>query len=152
MGPFISLTFQPLNDNLASITSFARAMFWQVSVLVAILLVADLLLRRHLTATSRYWLWMLVPIKLLLPVDLSTPVSLGYWVFPQRAPQVRSIAAARQTPLADNSVSSSTSPESAEATDATIKPELPGNSTIVDRLPASESASPSAIGDSLSRS
>lgn len=60
-----------------SFIKFAWPMLIQVSVLIVILLLADLLLRKRLRAVFRYWLWMLVLIKLLLPVSLSTPASLG---------------------------------------------------------------------------
>ena len=50
----------------------------QSSVLIMILLLADLLLRRKVRAVFRYWIWMLVLLKLVLPTSLSTPVSLGH--------------------------------------------------------------------------
>ena len=62
-----------------SFCTFAGAMFIQSTVLVAVLFVADWLLRKRVKATFRYWLWMLVFIKLILPPGLSSPTSLGYW-------------------------------------------------------------------------
>ena len=59
---------------------FAAGMFWQVVVLVAILICLDLLLKRRSRAIVRYWLWTLVLVKLVLPVQFSTPVSVGYWI------------------------------------------------------------------------
>lgn len=59
---------------------FAAAMFVQVSVLFAILLVLDLLLLRRRRAAVRYGIWSLVLIKLLLPVSLSSPISLSQWL------------------------------------------------------------------------
>jgi beta-lactamase regulating signal transducer with metallopeptidase domain/tetratricopeptide (TPR) repeat protein len=58
---------------------FALPMLVQSSVLIGVLLLADLLLRKKVRAVVRYWLWMLVLIKLALPTTLSSPVSLGYW-------------------------------------------------------------------------
>ena len=55
-------------------------MLIQSSVLIAILLGLDLLLRRHIRAVFRYSLWMLVLIKLVLPSTLSMPFSMGYWL------------------------------------------------------------------------
>ncbi|HEV2971475.1 MAG TPA: M56 family metallopeptidase, partial [Pirellulales bacterium] len=48
--------------------------------LVLVLLAVEFLLRRRVRAVIRYWLWMLVLVKLVLPVDLRTPVSLAYWL------------------------------------------------------------------------
>ena len=59
---------------------FAVAMFIQVSVLVLILLVLDLLLLKRMRAAIRYGIWSLVLVKLLLPVSLSSPISLSQWL------------------------------------------------------------------------
>ncbi len=58
---------------------FALSMLAQSSVLIVVLLLADLLLRKKVRAVFRYWLWMLVLLKLILPTTLSSPVSLGSW-------------------------------------------------------------------------
>ena len=58
---------------------FALPMLVQSSVLIAVLFLADLLLRKKVRAVFRYWLWMLVLIKLVMPTTLSSPVSLGSW-------------------------------------------------------------------------
>jgi beta-lactamase regulating signal transducer with metallopeptidase domain/HEAT repeat protein len=58
---------------------YAVPMLVQSSVLIAVLLLADLVLRRKVRAVFRYWLWMLVLVKLVLPISLSSPVSVGYW-------------------------------------------------------------------------
>ncbi|MHC4740102.1 MAG: M56 family metallopeptidase, partial [Planctomycetota bacterium] len=58
---------------------FAGPMLVQSSVLIVILLIGDFLLRRKVRAVLRYWLWMLVFVKLVLPISLTTPVSLGQW-------------------------------------------------------------------------
>jgi len=50
---------------------FAGPMLVQSSVLILILLLADWLLRRRVRAVLRYWIWMLVLIKLVLPTSLS---------------------------------------------------------------------------------
>ena len=68
-----------LNSAGRSFCTFAGAMFIQSAVLVAVLFVADWLLRKRVKATFRYWLWMLVFVKLILPPGLSSPASLGYW-------------------------------------------------------------------------
>lgn len=73
---FISL----LNDYGEIFWNFSTLMFLQVSVLVGILLLVDLVLRRHSRAVARYWLWSLVLLKLVLPVGLSSPVSVASWL------------------------------------------------------------------------
>jgi beta-lactamase regulating signal transducer with metallopeptidase domain len=86
-----------LNSVGRSFCTFAGAMFLQATVLVVILFLADGLLRKRVKATLRYWLWMLVFIKLLLPPSLSSPASLGYWYHgwaaksPSTAPTVVSV-------------------------------------------------------------
>ncbi|QDT43669.1 Regulatory protein BlaR1 [Gimesia alba] len=60
--------------------SFSSVMFAQVCVLVIILLLADLFLRHKIRAVTRYWLWSLVLLKLVLPVTLSSPASAAYWL------------------------------------------------------------------------
>ncbi|MGE3312025.1 MAG: M56 family metallopeptidase [Limisphaerales bacterium] len=59
---------------------FAWTSFWQSSLLVAVLGIADLGLRRRARPALRYALWMLVPLKLLLPPSLALPTGLGYWI------------------------------------------------------------------------
>jgi beta-lactamase regulating signal transducer with metallopeptidase domain/protocatechuate 3,4-dioxygenase beta subunit len=65
---------------------FASHMFVQTLVLVAVLFVADLVLRRRVRAAVRYWLWALVLLKLVLPVTLRTPASVAYWLLREPAP------------------------------------------------------------------
>ncbi|MHC4364949.1 MAG: M56 family metallopeptidase, partial [Planctomycetota bacterium] len=57
---------------------FAWPMLAQSGVLIVILLLADFALRKKVRAVFRYWLWMLVLVKLILPTSLSSPVSLGH--------------------------------------------------------------------------
>jgi len=58
---------------------FALPMLIQSGVLVLILLLIDLTLRRRVRAVFRYWIWMLVLLKLVLPPSLCSPVSFGTW-------------------------------------------------------------------------
>ena len=67
-----------INSAGFSFVEFALPMLIQSSVLIAILLLADLLLRKKVKAVFRYWIWMLVLAKLILPTSLSSPLSLGY--------------------------------------------------------------------------
>lgn len=59
---------------------YAWAGFWQSTVLIAVLWLADLGLRRRLRPVLRYGMWMLVLVKLLLPPSLSLPTGAGYWI------------------------------------------------------------------------
>lgn len=76
MSEFIS----QLNQAGGRFTGHASAMLLQVSVLIAVLFVLDVVLRRYVRAVVRYWLWTLVLLKLALPVSLSCPTGLAYWL------------------------------------------------------------------------
>jgi beta-lactamase regulating signal transducer with metallopeptidase domain len=58
---------------------FSGAMLLQSSILILIILAIDRFSRRRVRSVWRYWLWMLVVAKLLLPPSLASPVSVGYW-------------------------------------------------------------------------
>lgn len=68
-----------LNTTGKTFIDFSGPMLIQSSVLIVVLLVADLLLRKKVRAVFRYCIWMLVLLKLVLPVTLSAPTGLGYW-------------------------------------------------------------------------
>jgi beta-lactamase regulating signal transducer with metallopeptidase domain/Tol biopolymer transport system component len=51
-------------------------MFWQVSLLIAFIEVADYLLRRHLWPQIRHAMWLLVLVKLLLPPTFALPTGI----------------------------------------------------------------------------
>jgi beta-lactamase regulating signal transducer with metallopeptidase domain len=59
---------------------FAIRMLIQSSVLILVLLLLDLVLRRRVRAVVRYWIWLLVLAKLVLPPSLSSPTSLVSWI------------------------------------------------------------------------
>ena len=59
---------------------FALPMLIQSSVLIIILLCLDLILRKRIRAVFRYWIWMIVLVKLMLPPTLSLPTSPAYWL------------------------------------------------------------------------
>ena len=69
-----------INSAGCAFGDFALPMLVQSGVLILILLLADLLLRKRVRAVFRYWIWMLVLVKLVLPPSLSSPLSLGYWI------------------------------------------------------------------------
>jgi beta-lactamase regulating signal transducer with metallopeptidase domain len=59
---------------------FAWPMFWQSSVLIALLFALDYALRRKVRAAIRYALWCLVLVKLVLPPSLALPTSIAWWL------------------------------------------------------------------------
>ncbi|MHC4575218.1 MAG: M56 family metallopeptidase, partial [Planctomycetota bacterium] len=69
-----------INSTGRAFVQFAVPMLLQSGLLILILLMVDLLLRRKVRAVFRYWIWMLVLVKLVLPASLSSPVSLGNWI------------------------------------------------------------------------
>lgn len=57
---------------------FALPMLVQSSILIAILLLAELLLRKKVRAVFRYWLGMLILVQMILPASQSSRGILGY--------------------------------------------------------------------------
>ncbi|MCX6861396.1 MAG: hypothetical protein NT050_00615 [Verrucomicrobia bacterium] len=70
------------NDTGTSSTAVAVSMSVQLAVLVGVLSGLDWLIRHRARAALRHGLWMLVVIKLLLPVDLLSPTAIAYWAAP----------------------------------------------------------------------
>ncbi|HUT29567.1 MAG TPA: M56 family metallopeptidase [Sedimentisphaerales bacterium] len=68
-----------LNSIGSDFCRYALTMLIQSSILIVLLLVADLFLRKRVRAVVRYWLWMLVFIKLILPPTLYLPTGIGCW-------------------------------------------------------------------------
>lgn len=58
---------------------FTLPMLIQASILIVLLLLADFVLRKRVCSVFRYWILMLVLVKLVLPTSLSGPFSVGYW-------------------------------------------------------------------------
>ena len=75
----MNAVFEPINSTGKAFVEFAGPMLIQSSVLILILLAVDVLLRKKVRAVLRYWMWMLVLVKLCLPTSLSLPMSFGYW-------------------------------------------------------------------------
>ncbi len=79
-----------LNTAGAAFVACAVRMLVQSSVLILAIVLLDLVLRRRVRAVVRYWIWLLVLVKLVLPPSVSSPTSLLYWV--GRLPQAQLIA------------------------------------------------------------
>ena len=75
----MNAVLEPINSTGKAFVEFAGPMLIQSSVLILILLAVDVLLRKKVRAVLRYWMWMLVLVKLCLPTSLSLPMSFGYW-------------------------------------------------------------------------
>ncbi|MCF7957389.1 MAG: carboxypeptidase regulatory-like domain-containing protein [Phycisphaerae bacterium] len=73
---FLSL----FNDFSINFIQFSWIMLIQSSLLILILVVLDTLLRKKVRAVVRYGLWMLLLVKLVLPVGLALPYGPAYWL------------------------------------------------------------------------
>ncbi len=71
---------ETINSAGRAFVEFALPMLIQSSVLILILLAVDVVLRRRVRAVFRYWIWMLVLVKLVLPPSLWSPVGIGTWL------------------------------------------------------------------------
>ncbi|MFC1793694.1 M56 family metallopeptidase [Planctomycetota bacterium] len=80
MNQLIDNWLTTMNSIGGEFWSYAAGMFVQSGVLILSLLTINFLLRKRVRATFRYWLWMLVFIKLILPPSLSLPTGVGYWL------------------------------------------------------------------------
>ena len=58
----------------------AWPMLWQSCVLMALVFALDAALRKRVRATTRYALWLLVLVKLLVPTSFSLPTGIAYWL------------------------------------------------------------------------
>lgn len=78
-----------VNATGKAFVEFAMPMLIQSGLLIVILLAADLMLRKRVRAVFRYWIWMLVLVKLVMPPSMWSPVSVGHWLGdPSEAPTV----------------------------------------------------------------
>lgn len=94
MGELVNL----LNAAGRAFVAFAGPMLIQSSVLIVILAALDLVLRKRVKAVVRYWIWLLVLAKLLLPPSLSSPTSLVSWV-DSRLPQTTLVSLTPESPV-----------------------------------------------------
>jgi beta-lactamase regulating signal transducer with metallopeptidase domain len=80
MYGFVNTWMAGVNEIGRGFWNYAAGMFVQSGMLIVALLLVDLVLRKRVRATLRYWIWMLVFVKLLLPPSLSLPTGIGYWI------------------------------------------------------------------------
>ena len=60
MNPLINDLITVLNSLGVAFCDYAGSMFVQSGVLIVLLLFIDLLIRKRVRTTLRYWIWMLV--------------------------------------------------------------------------------------------
>lgn len=114
------------NDAGASATAAAVSMSVQVTLLVGALSVVDRWIRDRASAALRHGLWMLVVVKLLLPVDLFSPTAVAYWVAPWLAsPEVRTVRVSAGVETAEMAVPN---------TLRTVDPKIPPVARVRPRL------------------
>jgi beta-lactamase regulating signal transducer with metallopeptidase domain len=96
---------QALNDCLTGWNSLGRAFCGyagstsvQLALLVMLLFAFDVLLRQRVRAVFRYYVWLLVLLKLLLPPTFSLPTGIGYWVG-DRLPVATSVSERTSLPI-----------------------------------------------------
>ncbi|MHC4388917.1 MAG: M56 family metallopeptidase, partial [Planctomycetota bacterium] len=70
----MSAVLQHINSAGGIFAGFALAMLIQSGVVIAVVVLAEAVLRKRVRAAVRYWLWMAVPVQLLVPVFLLLPL------------------------------------------------------------------------------
>lgn len=60
--------------------------FWQSSLLIALLFALDLVFRKRVRAAVRYAFWLVVLVKLVLPPSFASPSSAAWWLRPGTPP------------------------------------------------------------------
>lgn len=70
--------FEHVNSIGKTFAEFAWPLLIRSSVLMLVLLLAEWLLRNKVRAALRYWMWMLVPMQLILPISILSFAKLDY--------------------------------------------------------------------------
>ena len=83
----------------------AWPMLWQSSLLIALVLAADFVLRRKVRAAVRYALWLIVLLKLVLPPSMALPTGVAWWLRPSAPARVQPRATSFVVTRADSSAS-----------------------------------------------
>lgn len=134
-----------LNVTGEGFVNFAYNMLIQSSFLILLLYGLDLLLRRHVRAVVRYWIWCLILLKLMMPTSLSSSVSILQW-FRSSQPIVVTVPPTTPPPLEiipptlehveSGSASVPTTLPPIQDTGISIPPLSPGPATAVLAWPA----------------
>jgi len=112
----VEAILEQLNSMGAAFVDFAFPMLIQSSILILAILALDLLLSSKVRAVFRYWIWMIVLVKLVLPTTLSSPTSPAFWF----GADLQGVAV--QEPIAAQT-SEAASPITATSTDTPAFPE-----------------------------
>ncbi len=140
-----------LNAAGSTFVNFASSMLIQSSILIVALVILDFVLRKRVRAVFRYWIWMLVLVKLVLPTSMASPVSPGYWLSLNIGQKQTETEPGTTSPapsaIADQSASSDITPESflPVADDSTaalpykpLRTEAENAETLTNKIPLSE--------------
>ena len=73
----MEMIIEKINSTGSTFVNFSLPMLIQSGILIIVLLVIDFFLRKKVRAVFRYFLWMLVLIKLVLPPSITSPVGIG---------------------------------------------------------------------------
>jgi beta-lactamase regulating signal transducer with metallopeptidase domain len=123
-----------LNSAGEAFVAWAVRMLIQSSVLIGVVAALDFISRRRVKAVVRYWVWLLVLVKLILPPSLSAPTGLAYW-FGDRLAHVSSAVA---PPVVESEPRAA-----ADSTALSLRSDLgPGSSAARVSQPASAKAEP----------
>ncbi|MHC4325341.1 MAG: hypothetical protein ACYSUX_13845, partial [Planctomycetota bacterium] len=88
MNQFLNSCLTFLNNIGRWFCDYGAGIFIQSGILIILLLIIDLLIRKRVRATLRYWIWMLVLLywiwmlvllKLMLPPAFSLPTGIVHW-------------------------------------------------------------------------
>lgn len=116
----------------------AWAMLLQSGLLILALYLLDGALKKHLRATLRYGLWLLVVVKLVLPPGLALPSGAGYW-FSRTGQALNRTATPAQPPVSMAQTAPSPGAPPASAAGRAASPNVPA--AVPQAAPARRTAS-----------
>jgi beta-lactamase regulating signal transducer with metallopeptidase domain len=129
---------RPLDSAAQAWLDWMLPMTWQVGVLVCLLTLLSWLLRRH-SARLRYTLWLLVPIRLVLPPSLALATGWSWWLLTPSLPAAPARSAetffsdaapAAREPSVSNTANAARSPRTEDA-QAAPKPTDANNAPVI---------------------
>ncbi|MBN2456454.1 MAG: M48 family metalloprotease [Sedimentisphaerales bacterium] len=127
---------------------FASSMLIQSSVLIVILLLLDMVLRKKVRAVFRYWIWMLLLVKLILPASLSSPVSLGNWLGGRLA-QVELVSPAIEANAGQTEPILSSAPNVSAAFDRPAEGLSDGQNLLPTKVATADEVQPASVADPI---
>jgi len=123
---------------------FSFSMLIQSSILIVLMIALDLVLRRRVRAVFRYYLWMLVLVKLLLPTTLSLPTGVGTLVVSSLPPISALAEPAAMEPVTQIPVTKIES-TAVKAADESVKPAVRSETASIPKPVVDKQASGPAI-------